>query len=164
MIIRDALLPDLDAIVDIYNSTVEGRMVTADLEPVSVESKVNWFCEHSPAFRPLWVVEQDGKIVAWVSFQSFYGRPAYRHTAEVSIYIAESSRGKGLGKLLLQRAIDACEGLEIKTLLGYIFGHNEPSLKLFEKFGFTHWGIFPRIAVMDDIERDLIIAGKRVSE
>ncbi|NRD79333.1 N-acetyltransferase family protein [Bacillus sp. BRMEA1] len=163
IILRDANLNDLPDIVDIYNSTIPGRMVTADLEPVSVESRIKWFHEHSPSFRPLWVAEYDGKICGWISFQSFYGRPAYNATAEVSIYIHSDFRGKKLGKFLLQKAIDACQELNIKTLLGFIFGHNEPSLKLFERFGFEKWAHLPNIAELDDLERDLIILGKRIN-
>lgn len=161
MIIRDATLADLPVVVEIYNSTVAGRMVTADTEPVSVVSKEAWFHQHDSQ-RPLWVVEQEGRIVAWISFQSFYGRPAYRHTAEISIYIAESERGKGLGKELLAYALTKCEALEIKTLLGFIFGHNTPSLKLFQKFGFETMGHFPRVAEMDGKAYDLLILGKRI--
>jgi L-amino acid N-acyltransferase YncA len=160
--IRDAEITDLPIIVDIYNSTIAGRMVTADLEPVSVESRSQWFNEHSPSFRPLWVVESQGTICGWVSFQSFYGRPAYNGTAEISIYIHQEFRGKKLGKFLIQKAIDACPALEIKTLLGFIFGHNEPSIKLFNSFGFEKWAHLPNIAELDGIERDLLILGKRI--
>ncbi|MCZ0756306.1 GNAT family N-acetyltransferase [Anoxybacillus sp. J5B_2022] len=159
--IRDAKREDLSAIVDIYNETIPTRMVTADLEPVSVESREKWFSEHSPE-RPLWVVEQDGQVCAWLSFRSFYGRPAYRHTAEIGIYISETHRGNGIGKQLLQKAIDECPNLQIKTLLGFIFAHNEPSLRLFSRFGFEKWGHLPRVAELDGVERDLIIMGKRI--
>lgn len=162
-LIRDAGIRDLPAIVDIYNTTIAGRMVTADTEPVSVESRLQWFHDHSPSYRPLWVVEHHGKICAWLSFQSFYGRPAYQATAEISIYIDPDYRGKQLGKYLIQKAIDACPNLNIKTLLGFIFAHNEPSLKLFSHFGFEKWAHLPRVAEMDHIERDLIILGKRIN-
>ncbi|ABO68215.1 Probable phosphinothricin N-acetyltransferase [Geobacillus thermodenitrificans NG80-2] len=161
-LIRDATAADLPQIVRIYNETIPSRMVTADLEPVSVESRRAWFEAHDPHHRPLWVVEDDGVICAWLSFQSFYGRPAYRHTAEVSIYIAESHRGQGLGTKLLKRAIDKAPALGMKTLLGFIFAHNEPSLRLFSRFGFERWGYFPRVAELDGIERDLVIVGKRL--
>jgi L-amino acid N-acyltransferase YncA len=160
--IRDASIGDLPAIVEIYNTTIEGRMVTADTEPVSVESRLQWFHDHTPNNRPLWVVEHHGKICAWVSFQSFYGRPAYQATAEISIYIDPAYRGKRLGKYLIQKAIDACHSLNIKTLLGFIFAHNEPSLKLFLHFGFEKWAHLPKVAELDKIERDLIILGKRI--
>ena len=160
--IRDANRSDLPAIVDIYNSTIASRMVTADLEPISVENRVQWYNEHSPTFRPLWVIENQDVICAWVSFQSFYGRPAYNATAEISIYIHPDFRGMKLGKYLIQIAIDACPNLQIKTLLGFIFGHNEPSLKLFSGFGFEKWAKLPNVAELDGIERDLIILGKRI--
>jgi L-amino acid N-acyltransferase YncA len=164
MNIRNAELKDLTAIVEIYNSTVAGRMVTADTEEISVESREKWFNDHSPDFRPIWVAEKDGIVTGWLSFQSFYGRPAYNPTAEISIYIHPQYRKLGLGQYMLEKALTICPELNIKTLLGYIFAHNLPSLKLFYKNGFTDWGTFPRIAVLDGIERDLIIVGKRVVE
>lgn len=161
---RDATLDDLPAIVAIYNSTVPSRRVTADLEPVSVESRNAWFDAHSPAKRPLWVVEDDaGRVIAWLSFSDFYGRPAYGHTSEVSIYLDEAARGKGLGRQLLAAALDAAPALDIHTVLGFVFGHNEPSLRLFRGFSFDIWGTLPRVAVLDGVERDLVILGKRLA-
>ncbi|MGH8778579.1 N-acetyltransferase family protein [Paraburkholderia sp.] len=159
---RDATLDDLPAIVAIYNSTVPSRSVTADLEPVSVDSRIEWFHEHGPDTRPLWVVEQDGAVIAWLSFSDFYGRPAYRRTAEVSIYLDEAARGKGLGRQLLAESLAAAPRLGIDTVLGFIFGHNEPSLRLFRGFGFDVWGTLPRVAVLDGVERDLVILGRRL--
>jgi L-amino acid N-acyltransferase YncA len=155
---------DLQKIVATYNSTVASRLVTADLEPVSIDSKQTWFDAHSFNRRPLWIILADNNYAGWMSFNSFYGRPAYDGTVEVSIYLEESARGKGLGKLCLQKAFDVCDELNIKTLLGFIFDHNEPSLKLFYNMGFKKWAHLPKIANMLDAERGLIILGKRVRE
>jgi L-amino acid N-acyltransferase YncA len=160
---RDATLDDLPGIVAIYNSTVPSRLVTADLEPVTLESRRAWFDAHGPKARPLWVVEENGAVVAWLSFSDFYGRPAYLRTAEVSIYLDESVRGKGLGKQLLEAALARAPALGINTLLGFVFGHNEPSLRLFHSFEFEDWGTLPRVAVLDGVERDLVILGRRLS-
>ncbi|MBD3109005.1 N-acetyltransferase family protein [Bacillus sp. AGMB 02131] len=160
--IRDAIIEDLPEIVQIYNSTIPSRMVTADLQEVTVESRMNWFQEHSPNCRPLWVILNDGNICAWLSFQSFYGRPAYNGTAEVSIYIHEQFRNKGLGKYMLEQAIEFCPKIGITNLLGFIFAHNHSSIKLFERHGFDQWGHLPKVAVLDGIERDLMIFGKRI--
>lgn len=160
---KNATLSDLERIVAIYNSTIPGRMVTADTEPVSIASRLAWFHDHDPAVRPLWMVMDGETNIGWMSFQSFYGRPAYRYTAEISIYLHESARGKGYGERLLNHAMNSCAALQIKTLLGYIFAHNERSMKLFRKLGFETWGHFPRIAVLDNVERDVIIVGKRIN-
>jgi L-amino acid N-acyltransferase YncA len=168
---------DLPAIVDIYNSTVASRMVTADTEPVPLESRFMWFKAHQRPNRPLWVAEPfshstDGvstelpasrSVLGWMSFSDFYGRPAYRHTAELSIYCHESIRRKGLGSFFLRAALTTASELDIRNLLVFVFGHNEPSLRLFEKFGFERWAKMPGVAELDQIERDLVILGKRVS-
>jgi len=160
---RIARFDDLPAIVAIYNSTVPSRQVTADTEPIAVESRHAWFHDHAPDRRPLWVAERDGEVAGWMSFSNFYGRPAYSGTAELSIYIAESARGQGLGQYFLAEAIRFAPEVKVHTLLGFIFGHNTPSLKLFEKFGFERWAHMPRVANLDGVERDLDILGKRVA-
>jgi phosphinothricin acetyltransferase len=160
--LRLATLDDLPAIVAIYNSTIAGRMVTADLEPVSVESRLPWFHAHQPARRPLWVAKQDGRIVAWISLSDFYGRPAYNGTAEVSIYLDESVRGQGMGSQLLQYVLETAPQFGVHTLLGFIFGHNVPSLKLFQRFGFASWAHLPEVAQLDGVARDLIILGRKL--
>ena len=164
LVYRDATIEDLPRIVEIYNSIVAGRMVTADTEPVAVESRVNWFNAHHPSSRPLWMVNDGEENIGWVSYQWFYGRPAYNGTAELSIYLDEKARGQGYGEQILRHAMNSCGSLNIKTLLGYIFAHNERSLTLFKKMGFEQWGHFPRIAELDKVERDLIIVGKRINE
>ena len=160
---RLARFEDLPAIVEIYNSTIASRVVTADTEPITVESRHTWFHEHAPERRPLWVIEQHGKIIGWLSYSNFYGRPAYSGTAELSIYLHEDARGKGLGRYFLQQAIAHAPSIGIHTVLGFIFGHNEPSLKLFEAFAFERWATMPRVATLDGVERDLIILGKRIA-
>jgi L-amino acid N-acyltransferase YncA len=164
MNIRDATEIDLPAIVGIYNAAIPSRLATADIEPVSVESRLAWFEGRSPLKRPLWVVEVDNRVTGWLSLQSFYGRPAYHATAEISIYIAPEYQRRGLGQQLLSQAIYKSPSLGIKTLLGFIFAHNLPSLKLFETFGFQSWGHLPNVAELDGIERDLIIMGLRIQE
>jgi L-amino acid N-acyltransferase YncA len=159
---RDASIEDLPIIVEIYNSTVPSRMVTADTELVSINDRLHWFKEHNPYKRPLWVVEYEGEICGWVSLESFYGRPAYNATAEISIYLHKDYRGKGLGKKILNKVIEECPKFEIDTLLGFIFGHNEPSIRLFSSFGFEKWAHLPEVAKLDGIKRDLVILGKRV--
>jgi L-amino acid N-acyltransferase YncA len=162
--LRVATPADLPAIVAIYNATIPSRMVTADLDPVTVADRRPWFDAHDQDRHPLWVLEEKQEITAWMSFQAFYGRPAYRATVEVSVYVAETHRGRGLGRTLLKHALSEARSRRIDTLLGFIFGHNEPSLRLFESLGFARWGRLPGVATLDGVQRDLVIVGRRVAE
>lgn len=162
MIIREALKADLPAIVYIYNCSIPSRIATGDLEAITVESRQAWFEDHPQDSRPLWVMEKEGIIAGWLSFQSFYGRRAYVATAELSIYISPDFRRQGVGKKLLQKAIDTSPSLGIKTLLAFIFAHNHPSLQLFSQHQFEAWGNLPGVANLDGVETDLIIMGRRV--
>ncbi len=160
--IRDALESDLPVIIDIYNATVPTRMVTAELEPTTVEARLPWFREHSPDQHPFWVAESDGRVIGWLDFKKFLPRCAYRGTAEISVYVDENFRRQGVAQRLLEEAIARAPSLGIKALVGLIFAHNEPSLRLFDRLGFERWGLLPGIARLDDVERDLAIMGRRV--
>jgi L-amino acid N-acyltransferase YncA len=162
--IRDAKIEDLEKIVEIYNSSIPGKLATADLEEITVESRVTWFHDHNSHHRPLWILEEGKAIVGWLSFQSFYGRPAYNATAEISIYLDPSVHGKGYARILIENAISQCPKLEIKTLLAFVFGHNDPSIKLFQKYKFEKWAHLPNIADMAGVERDLLILGRRITQ
>ncbi len=165
MQIRLAVEADLAAIVAIYNAAIHTRLATADLEPISVESRRDWFRSHSDRY-PVWVIvkhDQDNEqIIGWLSFQMFYGRPAYHKTAEVSIYIDPNYQGQGIGKKLLDQAIALCPKLNISKLVGFVFAHNAASLRLFKSFDFEEWGLLPKIAELDGIEQSLIILGKQI--
>jgi phosphinothricin acetyltransferase len=108
------------------------------------------------------VVDGPEGIAAWLSMSSFYGRPAYRGTVELAVYVDERHRRAGLGSYLLSQALIRAPALGIDTVLGFIFGHNEPSLRLFARWGFARWGELPRVARLDGVERDLVIVGRRI--
>ena len=160
--IRDALESDLPAIIDIYNATVPTRMVTAELEPTTVEARLPWFREHSPDQHPFWVAENNCRVVGWLDFKKFLPRCAYRGAAEVSVYVHEKFRRQGVARRLLEEATARAPLLGIDAIVGLIFGHNQPSLKLFERHGFERWGLLPRIAQLDGNKRDLVIMGRHL--
>jgi L-amino acid N-acyltransferase YncA len=162
--IRDATEADLPAIVGIYNATVPSRMVAADPDPVPVESRREWLRGHDPNRHPLWVAGADGEVAGWFSFEPFREQPAYRATAEVSVYVAEGHRRKGIGRRLLEEAIRRAPGFGFKILTAGAFGHNGPSLELFEGFGFERWAFYPGVAELDGIERDLVVLGLKLDE
>ena len=162
MTIRDAAEADLPAIVGIFNATVPTRLSTAVLEPVSVEERLAWFHEHTPDHHPLWVLEIDGRIAGWLSFHSFIARCAYRGTAEVSVYVHQNFRRRGVARRLLEEGIARSPMLECTALVGLIMGHNTASLRLFDRLGFERWGLLPRVTRLEDVERDIVIVGRHI--
>jgi len=157
---RPALLEDLPFIVRVYNSTIASRIVTADDHEVSVESKLAWFESFNAHDRPLWILSVGREDIGWLGFSSFYGRPAYKHTAEISLYLDERFRGRGFGSMALSIAATKAHEYQVHVMLAYIFGHNLASLKLFDKAGFVKWGNLHGVALLDGIFRDLVILGK----
>lgn len=151
---------DLSAIVAIYNSTVAGKQSTADLRPVSVADKQAWFDAHG-GNRPLYTVKNAvGELLAWGSFSDYYPRHAYRISAEISVYVAESARGRGLGRQLVEYMCAQAPALGIRNVVAVIFAHNTPSVKLFESLGFAQWGLLPQVCDMENRLADVVILGK----
>jgi phosphinothricin acetyltransferase len=139
-------------------------MATADTAPVTITQRTSWFAEFDPGRRAVWVFcpTPAGAVEVWLSLRSFYGRPAYRRTVEVGVYVATTAQRRGIARALLGHALAHAPGLDIATLLAFVFGHNARSIALFERAGFRSWGTLPRVAVLDGVERDLAILGLRL--
>ena len=162
MPIRLAEPADLPAIVSIYNASIPGRMATADVEPVSVADREEWFRSFDPAKRPLWVYEQGGAIAGWLGLRSYYGRPAYHRTVESAVYVDPRHWRRGIAHELLAHALTEAPSRGISNILAFVFVHNQPSVTLFEAHGFQRWGLLPRVCELDGVERDVLILGRRL--
>jgi len=160
--IREAVAADLPAIVAIYNDAIPGRLATADMEPVSVESRRAWFSSHGSVRYPLWVALEERSVLGWLSLSEFYGRAAYAATVEASVYVATPAQRRGVATALLEYMLADAPERGVRTLLGFVFAHNEPSLALFRRFAFERWGVLPRVAVLDGVRRDLVILGRHL--
>ena len=164
MEIRHARRADLPTIVAIYNAAIPSYQATADTAPVSIAGREDWFAAHNPATHPLWVAESEAGIIGWASLSAFHTRPAYRPTAEISIYVDPQHRRSGIGQRLVAHAMGDAPTLGISSIVAVVFAHNAPSIALFEGLGFRRWGHLPGIAHMPDGRRDVLILGYEVSE
>jgi len=163
--VRDATEADLPAIIDIYNQSIPSGRATADTRPVSVADRVEWFGKFDPARRPIWVAEDEGRVVGCVYLSSFYhARPAYDKTAEISTYIATDYQRKGVGTLLKTKMIEACPRLGVENMVSMYFDHNEATEKLNQRLGFKVVGHLPEIADVFGKKRGLKIALLRIGK
>jgi L-amino acid N-acyltransferase YncA len=157
--IREATSDDLEQIVAIYNTSIPGRLATADLDLISVDSRRSWLLEHAGSRHPLWVYENEGTVVGWLSLSVFYQRAAWDATAEISVYVNPSHQKQGIAAKLVAEAVSRAPTLGLTSILALIFGHNQPSLNLFRRFGFEDWGQLLQVCELDGIKRDVMILG-----
>ncbi len=162
MKIREATESDLPAIVDIYNVSIQDGISSTNTRPATVRRSTGWFRQHRAVGRPILVAEDKGRIVGWISMRPFYRRPAYDGTAKVMVYVEPESRGKGIGKELLDNAMSCGKSSGLNTLVCYMLADNELARMLFEDSGFESWGRFPGVARLGSSEKDLLIMGRRL--
>lgn len=161
--IRNATQDDVPAITAIYNQAVNLRSATADITPVSIDSRRVWLDGHACDRYPVFVHESDGVVTGWCSLSPYRaGRMALRHTAEISYYVHEDWRGRGIGSSLINHAIEHCLGLNIKTLFAILLDINVGSVEILERFGFEEWGHMPNVADFDGRECGHLYYGRRV--
>ncbi|MBK9099056.1 MAG: N-acetyltransferase [bacterium] len=163
MIIRNFTKDDLETIVKIYNHAVDEKFATADTEYVTVESRKDWFAQHSADTYPIYVAEENGEIIGWCSLSPHRpGRKALRTVAEISYYIHKDHRKKGVVSSLIRHTIESAELLGFKNLISILLDLNKPSIQILEKFGFDKWGHLPDIAEIDGTICGQFIYGKKL--
>ncbi|CAC96668.1 N-acetyltransferase [Listeria innocua] len=107
------------------------------------------------------VVLTEGQVIGWAALLPFSSMHAYRGVAELSIYIAKSARGKGIGKALMQAIIQTSEQNGFWTLQSLIFPENEASIILHHTYGFQTLCIHEKLGEMNGVFRDVALLERR---
>jgi L-amino acid N-acyltransferase YncA len=118
-----------------------------------------WTARHLPACRLVTLCND--KVVGWAALSATSSRQVYRGVAEVSVYIAESARGQGIGATLLAKLIEESERNGIWTLQAGILAENAASIRLHEKAGFRIVGRRERIGCVHGQWRDTVLMERR---
>lgn len=159
--IRHATSRDIAAITAIYNQTV--GIAHANLEPVSVQSRHTWFMQHNQSNRPIFVAtDANDTVLAWVSLSDYSAMPAYKPSAEISVYVDAKHTQKRLGALLVQHACTHAKNHGVINVMALIFAHNTASIRLFERLDFVQWGLLPKICWSQGDLADVVILGKKI--
>jgi L-amino acid N-acyltransferase YncA len=149
---------DWDAVRAIYVQGIATGNATFEIAAPDWDP---WNASHL-AFCRL-VARDDTAVRGWAALGSYSHRLVYAGVAEVSVYVAESARGQGIGVALLSSLITESEAEGIWTLQAGIFPENIASVQLHRRFGFRVVGIRERIGCMDGVWRDVMLMERRSS-
>ncbi|MEX2047609.1 MAG: arsinothricin resistance N-acetyltransferase ArsN1 family A [Chloroflexota bacterium] len=152
---RPARAEDADAICEIYNEGIEDR-ATLETEVRTSEERRSWLAARD-ARHPVVVVEADGVVIGWASLNEFNARDAYRHVADISVYVARSARGKGAGTVLLERLVELGREVGFHKLVLAGFPTNAASVALYRRLGFREVGLYREQGLLDGRWVDVVL-------
>jgi phosphinothricin acetyltransferase len=156
---RPAVPADAAAICLIYNQGIEDAIATLETELRTPEERARWLAERSPR-HPVIVAEVGGTVVGWGSLNVFNPRPAYRFVADFSIYVERSSRGKGVGSVMLARLVELAREHGYHKMVLSAFPWNAGGMALYARHGFRTVGIYQEQGLLDGRWVDTIVMEK----
>ncbi|MGZ3872495.1 MAG: N-acetyltransferase family protein [Mucilaginibacter sp.] len=143
--LRDACEADLQAMLDIYNEVIINTTAVFSEQPHTLQMRKDWYLERVKENFPVFVAEESREIAGFCSFGHFRAWPCYRYTAELSVYVQNSHRGKGISKIMLRALIERARKMNMHALLAGITADNEISINLHRSFGFTEVADFKEV-------------------
>jgi len=154
--VRPMRVEDWPAVAEVYAEGIAGGDATFETE---VPSWAGWDAAHLPDHRL--VAEVDGTVVGWTAVSPVSGRCVYAGVVEDSVYVAESARGRGVGRRLLAALVESTENAGIWTIQTGIFPENESSLALHRAAGFRVLGVRQRPGQLRGRWRDVVLLERR---
>src|ERR1700759_1880488 len=145
VIIRNATENDVRPMLDIYNEIIANTTAVFQYDLHTLQMRKEWFLQKQRENFPVFIAEENNVIVGFSTFGQFRNWQAYKYSVENSVYVRADSRGKGIGKLLLQPLIDAAKQMQLHTIIAGIVADNEASIALHKQFGFVEVAYFKEV-------------------
>ena len=137
--IRSAVDGDLADVLRIYNQAVERTTAVFEYRAHTIEMRREWFATKQAASLPVLVAVEDGSnaVLGFASYGPFRAWPAYKYSVELSVYVDEQARGRGIGTALVRRILDHARAHDLHVVMAGITSDNAVSLRLHENLGFV---------------------------
>ena len=149
--IRDVREEDFGAIAEIYNHYIENTVVTFEEAPVSAQEMGKWIAEVLKSYPwYVWHCQDQDRVLGYAYASIWKGRCAYRHSAEVTVYLHPEAVGRGIGSQLFARLLAELEARSVHAVMGGVALPNPASVALHEKFGFTKVAHFKEVGWKED--------------
>jgi L-amino acid N-acyltransferase YncA len=156
LLVRPLVSGDWPEVARIYAEGIATRNATFETELPSWDE---WDATHLREHR--FVAQEDGDVLGWIALAPISTRCCYAGVAEISAYVTEWSRGRGVGATLLEAVVKSTESAGIWTLETGVFPENKASLALLTRFGFREVGVRERIGKLDGVWRDVVFLERR---
>ena len=153
--IRLATRDSAEIINSIQNHYVVHSTATFLTEPLTLEQRLAWLDRRSQA-HPVTVAQADGSVVGWGSLEAFRARPAYRHTAELSIYVHHDWHRRGIGRAIVDDLVARARVLGHHTLVGGCCSETTAAIALLEASGFSRVAHFREVGRKFDRWLDVV--------
>jgi len=143
--VRNAREKDLPQLLEIYNDIIARTTAVFEYRPHNLDMRRSWYESKIKDGYPVFVAEENEKILGFSSFGPFRAWPAYKYSVENSVYVASDQRGKGIGKLLIPPLIKAAMEKNMHVIVASIEATNKASLRLHQSFGFIEVAHFKEV-------------------
>jgi L-amino acid N-acyltransferase YncA len=142
---RAACEADLPSILEIYNHVILNTTAVYQYVPQTLEMRKSWYDAKVKDGYPLFVAEEEGRVLGLSTYGPFRAWAAYKYTVENSVYVAEGHRGKGIARLLMQPLIEAARRQGFHAIVASIDATNDASIRLHRSFGFEEVAHFRQV-------------------
>jgi len=154
--IRTATRDDAEAINDIQNHYVVHSTATFLTEPLTLAQRLAWLLGRTAAHPVIVAQDDDGAVVGWGSLETFRPRPAYRHAAELSLYVHPERHRLGIGQAIVSELIARARALGHHALVGGCCSESTGAIALLEACGFTRAACFREVGRKFDRWLDVV--------
>ncbi len=159
--IRPSLDGDLPAITAIYTHHVLNGTGTFEIDPPTSQDMAARRADVLARGLPYLVAEEEGRVLGFAYCNWFKPRPAYRFSAEDSVYVADAARGRGMGRLLLDALCEQAQAAGVRKLLAVIGDSaNAGSIGVHRAAGFTEVGVMRSVGWKFGAWRDIVLMEK----
>jgi len=160
IIIRPASEADLPAVLAIYNDAVATTTAIWNDHLSDLDGRRDWWQDRVSQGFPVLVAEMDDVCIGYATYGHFRPNDGYKHSRELSVYVAAQQRGKGIASRLMEALEGHARAHGVHVLIGGLEAENTASLALHEKQGFTQAGHLKQVGRKFDRWLDLVLMQK----
>jgi len=155
MMIRAAIPNDAAMIADIWNGIILDPVITFTTKEKTPQSILRLL-----EVQPVLVADIGNQVSGFATYGAFRAGPGYRHTGEVTIHLAPSARGQGIGRNLMQTLLDQARRDEIHVMVAGVSAENPAAIRFHQTLGFAEVARMPEVGRKAGRWLDLILLQK----